>query len=1681
MLYYSDKESMLKLIEQLSSDNGLQEDEGTSPATSEENSANGQEDDLKVDSENRVEQLTDGPSETKRLKFETVKDPVVPETQQESIVSEAIESPVLLVTGEGNGADCDTGNPSDGKGEESCESHNLNSEQEKLDDTSAIDCESDKLMSCAESSEVVITSQLNAELPDSVPGSACHSLTLSSVRDNSKDTYPEEMENTSSASSNNVKEQPDSEYCPANQSAANSDKEENTLDSSISKSISTVENLQMSDFEIKKETNNMDGKSIYIAPEDKSYSIEQPSTEVEGFPNNQECTKPSEEEVTINAKHVEDKPTVVGISQPFEPAVPKTTTENSILTHNQELPKPDCFSVDVRLNPVQLKPAITAESVEFSNDAVSSGQHPSTSYVVEEETVLPNVCLPIIRTELQETKQISEPVSIPADSTLIQEDSSKIDESHSEQTKEFKDKCLDDVNYKVAENANSVKLEKERSNLTSCESPAKIEVKDEEELPGIDDSNSLNQRIGPKITSTPELSNDLLKDNPNSEISLNSLHSPSATDSAHSSSTVSITPEAAHAVSDSPTDCNSLSISQEKMQCSEDDSAVADIKKPVDKEEINAIISQPAAESEEVGGSSIPDPSTSCVQSSQTNEMTSAYPEVANKANSTVVSDVEKDTEAIHPCSAVALDVEKDTEAIKANSALELHAEKDSEVPACANPMNKSVSEEPVVGTESKPLLEKTNNTSSPNSPQVRAEVLENFEKNEQITPEFDALIPTEENISTIADEKLISVQEEVVSNCVQEIPVKKELMETKDSSSSVNQPDSTALIFANDEYSIPDAPKKNMTSSNEDIVSTLPEKEVTSDILTALTKDNLLASRQEPELDAIPVVSQDSLKAIHPEGILEPEDKKEVFTIPAQEELVSNQPELETNLVSQKTELDEKKLVEVLVEHPEAAVEIPAAATGVIAVQQELGNNPVLSILPKIETRMTESGKIAKDQFAENADIPTPANDESISFKLRDEVPSDSFQEITQKTAPLSEDPKDSFSVTTEPIQTEVFPAIAVKEFLSVQEEHELNSMPPGPHTSELKQTEIKEVLTEQLLEKDPIPTTVEILPKIQDAIPSDQTSDIIPETEPLSEELEGKGKESILLATVAVKELPSVQQELELNSMLPAPHASELKQTEIKEVLTEQLLEKEIIPTTAEILPKIQDAIPSNPISDIIPENAPSSEELEGNAKYFILPATVTVKELSSVQQEPELNSIPPVPHTSKLKQTELQEVLTEKLLEKRIIQTTADILPKKQGSNPSDKVSDEPSSEVLEGNVKESVLPSTAAVKELPSVQQEPELNSMPPAPYTSELKQTEPKEILTEQLLEKEFIPTSVEILPKIQDTVPSEKSSEVIPEKEPSSKELDGNAKESILSEEKQEIPSFTQKDEFPAPEALTHAKLEESGQTTIEPKITGLDAKEELLPVVREQLEQIPIQENLNNKLPISLPEENVKDRAEAGELGTKTPMTDVKEEVSEAKLLTHVEQDQEMGPVSEILPSNTCELVPKLPTSSETPQTVEVKPPPNEPDAGKSSNLNQLTFDFDASTPVAIILPPSKNQDASAKRRGRKRGRFSLGGNDDSGKENDAQPTVLRQSSRIAKLREKEDEDRRKEEAARLQRLKEEHERREKRRTERDERMKKMEEKQQRRQLKSTNREDVVMNPFDVYLRFKLIVHYLF
>lgn len=179
------------------------------------------------------------------------------------------------------------------------------------------------------------------------------------------------------------------------------------------------------------------------------------------------------------------------------------------------------------------------------------------------------------------------------------------------------------------------------------------------------------------------------------------------------------------------------------------------------------------------------------------------------------------------------------------------------------------------------------------------------------------------------------------------------------------------------------------------------------------------------------------------------------------------------------------------------------------------------------------------------------------------------------------------------------------------------------------------------------------------------------------------------------------------------------------------------------------------------------------------------------------------------------------------------------------------------------------------------------------------------------------------------------------------------------------------------------------------------------------------------------------------------------------APVLKDDEEDDDHDPTKEL-------VIAESPTE---PMETTAEEKTEEKSEEKSVSFNQLSFDYDASSaPVAIVLPPRTStteveESPAAKKRGRKRAKRSLGGSGAENGDDEPRPAIaVRQSSRIAKLREKEDEERRKQEAERLQRLKEEHERREKRRADRDERMKKMEEKQQRRQAKTTARNDEVI-----------------
>ena len=116
---------MVKLIEQLTSGKESSEDEERSAETSEESNTNSREGFNETKA--KLEEPLDGPSESKRFKSDleagcvkSVEQVVSSETNNnsaESEVGEAIESPVLLVRGAGNGADCETGNPACGSGD----------------------------------------------------------------------------------------------------------------------------------------------------------------------------------------------------------------------------------------------------------------------------------------------------------------------------------------------------------------------------------------------------------------------------------------------------------------------------------------------------------------------------------------------------------------------------------------------------------------------------------------------------------------------------------------------------------------------------------------------------------------------------------------------------------------------------------------------------------------------------------------------------------------------------------------------------------------------------------------------------------------------------------------------------------------------------------------------------------------------------------------------------------------------------------------------------------------------------------------------------------------------------------------------------------------------------------------------------------------------------------------------------------------------------------------------------------------------------------------------------------------------------------------------------------------------------------------------------------------------------
>ena len=170
---------MLKLIDQLSSGKDFLEEEETSPETSGESNSNSQEGFIKSVCEEKL--LPEDPSEVKKFKSdeETAVKPDAP------IISEAIESPVLMVKGEGNGADCDAGNPGEDKPESNC--------QDKT--------KGDKITGAADKSGDNTDTISSSKVTDNAPSMLQNS---SPVRDKWKETPPliDKTEQSNSSATN---------------------------------------------------------------------------------------------------------------------------------------------------------------------------------------------------------------------------------------------------------------------------------------------------------------------------------------------------------------------------------------------------------------------------------------------------------------------------------------------------------------------------------------------------------------------------------------------------------------------------------------------------------------------------------------------------------------------------------------------------------------------------------------------------------------------------------------------------------------------------------------------------------------------------------------------------------------------------------------------------------------------------------------------------------------------------------------------------------------------------------------------------------------------------------------------------------------------------------------------------------------------------------------------------------------------------------------------------------------------------------------------------------------------------------------------------------------------------------------------------------------------------------------
>ncbi|XP_045029400.1 uncharacterized protein LOC116923747 isoform X2 [Daphnia magna] len=1780
---------MLKLIEHLNSCKDLQEDGGTSPATSEENSANGQEEYPKVETEDQVQQPLESPTGAKRLKVETVEVPATSDSHLECIVGETIESPILVIKGEGNGADCDTGNPGEGKNEESCESHCSNNEQGKLGNTSAVACEADDLKPCTEAVDPLTILHPKMESFSSVSSSVCKSNSSNFVSDDAEEARHLQIRNETSVEAESETKLTVPKNCSENPSALNSyDKE--ISGSSCKQTDSAIVHPPSGDASSCKEIIHVGGSLISLLREDvKPVSIEKPSVEVNVFPNQEGYLKPSEDNGSAKESNDDENRSFIDASDrhavPEQTSTFETSTQQSF-SHNQELPKFGGSSPTVGLDPIQLKSPTAVESAPISDDPVSSDHFsPSTSEIVTPNLVPSAECIPSAIEEVEEKKQIAESLSVPACSTLVQKDSSEIEESHPEQIIELKTEPLENINSNVIINANTTEAESQLTIQTPRESPAQSGINHEKVIPVVDRSTPCDENIKWKVDQTSKSSDvpNVLKDSIIEESGPLDIGEASAIQSAESflpgsgplsEKTPTVAVVDCTKDSDPPSVFCSL---QEKPQCSESDPIIEDTNPLMLKEENNYL--SPGNESEETKEAQAVISSLSDVPVPQTNDLTNAL-------------------QAVGTMSAPVPDIEED-----------------SETRTCPDTVNQSGSEECVVSvvrTSPEPPPDEVDTLSVFKLSEVNYVNPENPQDADKLSNSTVQDLAGGKKILRIMEDKLHPVENEPSTNWVENAADNEELAETECLSNSEEKGEKDPENLKS-KQSLEDLQQGNELTNTTDTLDkkiSADESKVIGEIPNLSAEKSLFSTEKGQEFL---VLQKNVLKEVQPKKILESEEKESIPLASRKDEIPPVQHEFESNATSQDITLnqgdapkvEENNQANTLGEdspgsqgaiEPDSSLEIEssaisediepkqadetkakensvATALAIVPsgpeVAEEPEPEPNLKLEPNVISQdigykqavkakaeedsvatalaKSPSGSEVAEEPDPNLELESNAISQSIELKQNDESKTEEDSvatalakvpfgpEVAEEADPKLELEANMISKNIEPKQADEskaekdsvvtaldkapsgpevakeknpileLEAKAISQNIESKQTDEskvekdsvataLAKSPSGPEVAEVTDPKLEleanaisqniepKQADESKVEKDSVATT---LAKVSSGpeVAEEKDPNLELESNAISQNIEPKQadkykaeEDSVATALPMFPSRPDVAEEpnsnLELESNAISqdiePKQNDEPKTEEDSVAT--ALAKS--PTGPEVAEKPDPNLESNAISQDIEPKTEKDSVATALAEIASEPKVVD-EPIASLDDPPKIESI--VVETAKvLKEdsekdadvptpTDKHEAILLKFSEEVPPRTISEIKQKSElleGFDGNYKVSVDP----VQKKLKEEILIDVVK-QELLSVQEEPESNSISMISPKRELWQTKSETVLSHELPENEEI--SVMTIKEVQSDVGNEvlsvATSEVMTEKEPSVEDPKTCSQGSGLSRKKVRISSFKQ--ELLIPKSLLNTELQRDEDIlSSQPKIPVLLVKEESPPMVPDKSAPDDIRYGCGSKILTAVPKESQgEERALADELETipRSASPDGKEKNLQKTPASSIPEKEEVGPMSEVVQSEANDTLPKVPTSSETPENEEEKTT-NLPNAEKSSNLNQLTFDFDSSAPVSIILPPSKKPDTSTKRRGRKRGRFGHDGNTDSGKENDAQPTVLRQSSRIAKLREKEDEDRRKEEAERLQRLKEEHERREKRRTARDEKMKKMEEKQQRRQLKTTTREDV-------------------